>query len=116
MKEKGYFFEMMAVNEECLPIGHFFIRYMDKSMKIARFGFVIIDDTMRKKGYGREMLTLAIKYVFEILKAEKITIGVFKNNVYAHKLYLDIGFKEVSKNSYNIKGEEWDCIELEMKK
>ena len=30
--------------------------------------FVVIDNTMRNKGYGCEMLKLAIKYAFEIAK------------------------------------------------
>lgn len=45
-----------------------------------RLGFVIVDDTKRGKGYGKEMLSLAVKYAFEIFKAEKLTIGVFANN------------------------------------
>ena len=49
----------------------------DEEKKTLRFGFVIVNDTKRGMGYGKEMLKLAIKYDFDILKVEKITLGVF---------------------------------------
>ena len=41
-----------------------------------RFGWVIVDDTLRGKGYGKEMLLLGLKYAFDIFKVERVTIGV----------------------------------------
>ena len=40
--------------------------------------FVVIDNTMRNKGYGCEMLKLAIKYAFEIAKANAVHLNVFR--------------------------------------
>ena len=40
--------------------------------------FVVIDNTMRNKGYGCEMLKLAIKYAFEIAKADAVHLNVFR--------------------------------------
>lgn len=56
------------------------MRYVDEDFKTLRFGFVIVDDKLRGKGFGKEMLQLAIKYAFELLKVERITLGVFANN------------------------------------
>ena len=40
--------------------------------------FVVIDNTMRNKGYGCEMLKLAIKYAFEMAKADAVHLNVFR--------------------------------------
>lgn len=55
------FFAMTAFDESGV-VGHLIMRYTDESKSILRFGFVIVDDTKRGKGYGKEMLSLALKY------------------------------------------------------
>lgn len=60
------FFAFTAFNEEGVA-GHLTMRFTDEKNKIVRFGFVIVDDKKRGKGYGAEMLRLAIKYSFDIL-------------------------------------------------
>ena len=110
------FYEMTAFNETGI-VGHFIMRFIDQEKKILRFGFVIVDNTKQGKGYGKEMLTLAIQYAFHILKVDKITIGVFDNNKPAYYCYKSVGFKEMEPRqveTYTILGEEWKCIELEL--
>ena len=68
-------------------------------------------------GYGKEMLKLAIKYAFDILKVEKITLGVFENNESAYYCYKSVGFENVQLNEtefYHIFNEDWKCLELEI--
>ncbi len=111
------FFAFTAFDESSV-IGHLTMRFTDEEKKIVRFGFVIVDDSRRGKGYGKEMLQLAIKYSFDILKAEKITLGVFENNASAYNCYMAVGFKDVVAEEveyYNILGEKWECIEMEYK-
>ncbi len=113
---KDDFYEMTAFNETGI-VGHFIMRFIDQEKKILRFGFVIVDNTKQGKGYGKEMLTLAIQYAFHILKVDKITIGVFDNNKPAYYCYKSVGFKEMEPRqveTYTILGEEWKCIELEL--
>lgn len=55
------------------------MRFIDEDKSILRFGFVIVDDIKRGQGYGKEMLQLALKYAFEVLKVNKVTLGVFEN-------------------------------------
>ena len=91
--------------------------YVDIKKKSLRFGFVIVDSQKRGNGYGREMLNLAIRYGFEILKAEKITLGVFENNKAAYHCYRAAGFREVSQAEpeiFHILNEDWKCLELEI--
>ena len=54
-----------------------------------------------------------------MLKAEEITLGVFDNNLSAYHCYKAAGFKEVSMEQdivFEILGEQWKCIELEVSK
>ena len=47
------FFEMTAFDETGIT-GHLIMRYTDGDKKELRFGFVIVDDSKRGKGYGKE--------------------------------------------------------------
>lgn len=71
--------------------------------------FVVIDNTMRNKGYGCEMLKLAIKYAFEIAKADAVHLNVFPENPGAKKCYEKVGFKErtLTENAFSFKDESW---------
>ena len=71
--------------------------------------FVVIDNTMRNKGYGCEMLKLAIKYAFEIAKADAVQLNVFPENPSAKKCYEKVGFKErtLTENAFRFKDELW---------
>ena len=116
--ELDTFFQMTAIDDSGV-VGHLIMRFIDEEKKILRFGFVIVDDTKRGKGYGKELLRLAVKYAFEILRVEKITLGVFENNTSAYWCYKAAGFSDVETEEeeyYLIMGEQWKCLELEMNK
>ncbi len=112
--ESDEFFVMSAFDEDGVT-GQLVMRFLDEEKKFLKFGFVIVDSSKRGKGYGREMLRLAMEYARNILKVEKITIGVFENNIPAYKCYKSIGFaKNPEKETiYSIDGESWKCYELE---
>lgn len=110
------FFPMTAFDESGV-VGHLIIRFTDSKKTVARFGFIIVDSTKRGMGCGRQMLELAVKYTLEILRADKITLGVFDNNPSAYACYKSVGFKEkadTEKVCYRIMDEDWLCSELEM--
>ena len=109
------FFEMTAFDETGIT-GHLIMRYTDGDKKELRFGFVIVDDSKRGKGYGKEMLKAALQYAFDILKAEKVTLGVFENYEPAYYCYKAAGFQDVfllKPEIYHILDEDWNCLELE---
>lgn len=110
------FYEMTAFDESGV-VGHLIMRFTDAEKTMLRFGFVIVDNTKRGKGYGKEMLQLALKYAFEILKVKKVTLGVFENNPAAYWCYKSVGFSEVTtekKEYYHVLNEDWKCIEMEV--
>ena len=110
---EGYF-PMVAYNEEGV-VGHILMRFLDESKKVLRFGFVIVDDSKRGKGYGRQLMEISLKYAKEILHVEKVSIGVFEDNIPAKNCYLAIGFKETGEVVELKAGEyTWNVIEMEM--
>ncbi len=114
--EPDNFYPLTAFDETGI-VGHLILRFTDKEKKVIRFGFVIVDDTKRGKGYGKEMLKLALKFSFDILKAEKATLGVFDNNPAAYYCYKAAGFKDVKMDKeivFSFFGEKWKILELEL--
>lgn len=116
MAEADNFYEMTAFDEEGVK-GHLIMRFTDAQKTILRFGFVIVNSKKRSMGYGKEMLQLALKYAFEILKVKKVTLGVFENNSSAYRCYQSVGFLEVKTEKpeyYHVLEEDWRCIEMEI--
>lgn len=110
------FIPLSAIDEEDNIVGHLFIRYPDeKDNSTVRFGYVIVNPTIRGCGKGKEMLHLAIDYVKNVLNAAKITLGVFTNNDSARYCYEAVGFRSVGKTElYKMTIGEWECIEMEL--
>ena len=62
--EPDNFYPMTAFDDSG-AVGHFILRYTDAEKSVLRLGFVIVDDTKRGKGYGKEMRHLAATPVFK---------------------------------------------------
>ena len=108
----------MTAFDETGVVGHFTMRYPQAgNYEEIRLGFVIVDDQKRGKGYGKEMLSLARAYAFDLLKVRKITLGVFAQNTNALCCYRASGFRPVVRSEpeqYNCMGELWNCLEMEL--
>lgn len=116
--EADNFYPVTALDEDEI-IGHLIIRYIHGNNKILRLGWIIVDKKKRGQGYGKQIVALALKYAFEILLAEKVTIGVFENNLSAYNCYKTSGFSEVIdgekyKEIRDYNGCIWRVIELEI--
>lgn len=110
------FYQMTAFDETGV-VGHLIMRFVDEEKEVLRFGFVIVDDKKRGKGYGKEMLLLALDYAFNILKVKKVTLGVFDNNQSAYRCYKSVGFEDVISDDveyFSIMNQQWKCLELEL--
>ena len=86
-------FPFTAVDGEGNIVGHIMLRYPEPSKTIIRLGFVIIDDQLRGKGYGKQ---------------------VFDNNPSAIHCYESVGFVVTGTDTYAIDGEEWTGKEMEL--
>ena len=97
-------------------IGFFTLREPEKKPNELRFGFVIVDPALRRRGIGREMLRLGLRFAFELYGADKASLGVFENNPAAAACYRAAGFRDVTREpaeTYRILGEVWRCREME---
>jgi RimJ/RimL family protein N-acetyltransferase len=106
-------FPFTAIDDAGKVIGHIILRYPDSSKTVIRLGFIIIDNQLRGKGYGKQMLELAIQKAKQNYNAHKITLGVFDNNPSAIRCYESAGFTITGAASYQIDGEEWTGKEME---
>lgn len=115
-KDSGRNWGMTAFDENGI-VGHFTLRFPHAdSLEELRLGFVIVDDAQRGRGYGKEMLSLAVRYAFEFVGVQKVSLGVFENNTAALHCYEACGFRRVEREQveqYRCMGEVWRCIELE---
>lgn len=117
-EEADNFYPLTAEDENG-PIGHLILRYTDDAKRVIRLGFIIVDDEKRGMGYGKKMIQMAEKYAFDMLRAEKLTLGVFENNAPAYYCYKAAGFSEIPMEEdfiFEILGEKWKCIEMDLKK
>ncbi len=106
-------FPLTAISGDKI-IGHILLRYPSDDKSTIRFGFVIVDNTIRGKGYGKKMLQAAIAYAQQVLKAKRITLGVFCDNLPALNCYQSVGFHITVEDAYLIDGETWKGVEMEM--
>lgn len=114
--DEDNFFPFTAFDESGL-VGHLTMRFTDEAKKVVRFGYVIVDNEKRGKGIGKELMKLSIQYAFEILKVDKITLGVFSNNENAEKCYLSCGFNLTgSYTEVKINEENWKFRDMELLK
>ena len=62
------------------------------------------------------MLGLGLKMAFEIMGADKVTIGVYAQNEPGYRCYRALGFQPVSTRDTTVGGETWQVVEMEMDK
>jgi RimJ/RimL family protein N-acetyltransferase len=110
--------ERLRVGEQSsgMIVGHILLRFPSEDKSLIRFGFVIVDDSKRGMGYGKQLLRLAIDYAQRELGAQKITLGVFCDNHSAVECYKSVGFRITGMDTYSIDGEEWKGYEMELEK
>lgn len=113
MQYKGCKMYPLTMVEGGRTVGHLLLRYPSCDKDVIQFGFVIIDDVLRGKGYGKTLLKLAIDYARDILHAKRITLGVLCDNHSAFECYHSVGFTAIDNDSYMIDGEEWRGYEME---
>ncbi len=109
---------LTAINENDIPVGHLAIKLNKKQADSAHLSYVLVDAKQRKSGLGKEMVRLAVDYVFEIMKKSKVTLSVFANNQIARNCYKSAGFQDVAFYDHCIhyKDEIWSYYEMAVEK
>lgn len=98
----------VATTDDCNVVG-FFCFSLNLNTNEGMLKFVVVDNTVRSKGYGSEMISLAVKYAFEIEKAKAVQLNVFPENIGAKRCYEKVGFQEKSliENAFAFGEELW---------
>ena len=97
-------------------VGYITLRIPDGRTDEQRIGVVIVDDSKRGQGLGKNMIRMAVDFALNKLGATKVSLGVFENNPSAIRCYESAGFVCVVASStecYFCLGETWNCIEME---
>jgi diamine N-acetyltransferase len=70
------------------------IDLFDFDAKNQRVGLgIIINPDHQNKGFGKEVLEVITKYVFDILQLHQIYVNISEDNVPSKKLFTNFGFK-----------------------
>lgn len=87
----------------------FFVYSVNPSSNSGFLKFVVLDNELRGKGYGREMLRLVLKYAFDITGVDSVQLNVFDVNSSARKCYAKLGFVEdnVIRDAFTYHKEMW---------
>lgn len=112
--QKTQNFYPFTLEDEGKIIGHLILRNPGEDKRMVRLGFIIVDRSIRGKGYGKKLINEAIKYAKEELGAKEINLGVFTSNKSAYECYKSVGFNvvDVEKDAYQFYNEQWDCAEM----
>ena len=96
-------------------VGYITLRIPADDPEEQRLGFVIVDDSKRGRGLGKALVSMAVRYAFEMLRAMKVSLSVFENNTSAIHCYEAAGFHRIpllETESYKCLDETWNCIEM----
>jgi ribosomal-protein-alanine N-acetyltransferase len=96
-------------------IGNIKIGSINQIHRFGDLGLLIGEKDCLGKGLGTESIELATKYAFEELNLNKLTAGMYINNIGSYKSFIKAGYREVGKLMKHkfIKGEYQDVILVE---
>lgn len=98
----------VATENNGRPVG-FFCYSINIEDNVGFLKFIIVDREKRGKGYGKEMLHLALQYAFQITGAKAVQLNVFEENSFAKQCYERVGFveRDTEKSAFAYKDELW---------
>lgn len=96
-------------------IGNIKIGGINQKHKFADVGLIIGNKKMRGKGYGAEAIRLASDYAFKELNLNKLTAGIYADNISSYRAFIKAGYREAGrlKNHRLYKGGYVDEILVE---
>lgn len=96
----------------------FFCYSVNTDDNIGFLKFIMVDNAKRGKGYGKEMLRLALRYAFQITGARAVQLNVFPENISAKRCYEKVGFAErtVARNAFPYHDESWSRCNMVISK
>ena len=98
-----------VVTEDDGKLIGFFVLAVNVSNNSGFLKFVIINNELRGKGYGTQMIKLLLRYAFDIAGVSSVQLNVFDANNNAKKCYQKAGFIEdsMTANVFTFMNESW---------
>ncbi len=77
---------------------------------------LVSGDAGRGRGYGKELIRLAVKHAQENFNARTISLAVFEHNVSALRCYESSGFQTISRETDRVffNGKNWPLLQMEL--
>ena len=99
----------IAADNDGKPVG-FFCYSVNTESNEGMLKFVMIDPEQRGKGYGKEMLKLAVRYAIEFTGADRVRLCVLSANTGARRCYESAGFTYcgTDEGAFTYEKELWD--------
>ena len=96
------------VDDEDRPVG-FFIYVINEQEKSGHLRFIMVDNSVRGKGYGSDMLQQFVKYTYENTSITSVGLNVFDVNTAARKCYEKAGFtvRQNTPEAFTYQDEMW---------
>lgn len=90
------------------PVG-FFVYSTDCTDNSGFLRHIVLDGSIRGKGYGRQLIQLALQFAFQCACVSSVSLNVFTVNLAARKCYAKAGFVEECRveNAHSFQDETW---------
>ena len=108
-------FHWLIENQEGAPVGS--ISTHDCNPRYGTFSYGIdIPPEYQRQGYASEAIQLVLKYYFEELRYQKVTVGIHANNPASIRLHEKLGFQHEGRvrRSYFTRGRYFDHLNFGM--
>ena len=95
------------------PVGHACLLVREGGSQ-GRLSRVLVDPARRGEGLGRALVATAVRTAFAATGIDTLTLGVYRHNVAAVRLYESGGFTEGGRApaAFEVDGERWTAIEM----
>lgn len=100
-----------TMEEDGRVCGQLLMRRMEEGR--MHFGLIIVDPSIRGKGLGYAMLSMALEYAFALRGAKRVTLNVFSDNAPAIRCYERLGFARTKAFKADIAGEKAQLYQYE---
>ena len=107
----------VVTDENDKPIG-FFCFSLNNDTNEGMLKFVMVDPDKRGIGLGKEMVCRAVRYAFDVTKADSVQLMVFTENNRAKKCYESVGFRErhTDPDAFRYMDESWGRCNMVIEK
>jgi len=120
-RTRGYrpaYYMFKAVESEYgATVGHIELQRYER--RAGHIGRVLVGDSAcRGKGYGKQLVSLIVRFAFTDLEFDLLTLNVYAFNTAAVECYRSIGFRrvEIRERARQCDDEFWDLLTMELRR